>query len=73
MAHHGSNCCLMPEDLAILKRVLDTTTPAGASDIERTAHAETLLHLFSNGISDEADLKREILGLRKKGTSAMSG
>ncbi len=53
---------LSSRDLDLLSRVLEVTTPEGASEHERQARAATLVSLFQAGITTEEDLIREVGG-----------
>jgi len=45
-----------PQDLDMLCRVLNRTTPAGASALEKEGRAATVVRLFQAGIEVEQDL-----------------
>jgi hypothetical protein len=57
---------LKPSDLELLRRVLEITLPAGASEKEREAHACTLITLFKSGVVREDELVETFTGGRSR-------
>ena len=53
---------LSSKDLDMLTRVLEITSPEGASDNERQARAATLVRLFQAGFTTEEALIAEVGG-----------
>ncbi|RWI57184.1 MAG: hypothetical protein EOR16_16585 [Mesorhizobium sp.] len=53
---------LKPGEVALLRRVLDTTLPEGSTQLERDFRATTLLNLFKGGMRTEAELIAAITG-----------
>jgi hypothetical protein len=54
--------CFYTEELNLLRRVLELTTPKGVSPSEREARAATLFRLYESGIHTESGLVDALAG-----------
>lgn len=57
---------LKPADVSMLRRLLETTLPVGASAKEREAHATTLVTLFRSGVTREGELLETFAGASER-------
>lgn len=60
---------LKPQDLKMLKRVLEKTLPAGSTEQEREFRAAILINLFNDGQRTETELVGTMLGAAEKAPS----
>jgi hypothetical protein len=60
MRHYPEFGYLSSRDLDMLTRVLEMTSPEGASESERQARAATLVRLFQSGLTTEEALIAEV-------------
>jgi hypothetical protein len=58
---------LKPDDVAMLKRVLEKTLPVGSTAAEREFRAAILVNLFNDGKRSEAELVSAMLGTATEG------